>query len=175
MSTRGGDAETQRNEAFSRLFDANWAAVRHHVEGVVADDGEVTEIVSEVFLLAWSRLRPAAPMSRTWLLRAADRTLRARARRPVVRGGALEAVHSGMTGEDAATDPAMRADVLTALGVLSRGERRIIMLTYWDGLDVGDIAEVLRSPRSRVRRTLRRARSRMIAELGLEEGGVVDG
>ena len=64
MSARGENRETQRDEAFTRLFDANWAAVRHHVEGVVEDPAEVTEIVSEIFLLAWSRLVPTKPMDR---------------------------------------------------------------------------------------------------------------
>lgn len=171
MSTRSEDAEADRDAAFSRLFDQNWAAVRHHVEGVVEDDVEVSEIVSEVFLAAWSRLTPARPMGRIWLLRTADRVLRHRARRPFARRDALEAVHSGMAGDDASVDLTRRARVLSALGVLTRGERRIIMLTYWDGLTVGEIADLLRRPRSRVRRALRRARSRMSGELGLEEGG----
>lgn len=175
MSTRGDDAETQRNEAFAAVFDSNWAAVRHHVEAVVEDDGEVTEIVSEVFLLAWSRLRPARPMNRVWLLRAADRMLRSRAGRPVALRRALEAVHQGMAGGDATADLTMRVRVLTALGALSRSERRIIMLTYWDGLDVGESAELLRRPRSRVRRTLNRAQERLRAELGLEGRSAADG
>lgn len=175
MSTRGEDAEKQKDAAFSAVFDANWARVRHHVEGVVDDDAEVTEIVSEIFLVAWSRLDPAKPMDRLWLLRAADRVLRSRSARAVTRRTALDAVHQGMTGTEGTADLTMRVRVLTALGVLSRAERRIIMLTYWDGLAVGEIAEMLRSPRIRVRKTLRRAQQKLSAALGLEEGGGGDG
>lgn len=175
MSTRGDDAETQRNEAFAALFDANWAAVRHHVEASVDDDAEVSELVSEIFLHAWSRLRPSRPMSRIWLLRAADRVLRRRAARSTTRSDAIEAVHQGMAGEGSAADLTMRVKVLTALGLLSNGERRIIMLTYWDGLAVGEISELLRRPRSRVRRTLIRAQQRLRAELGLEGRSAEDG
>lgn len=171
MSTRGDDAEKQKDRAFSALFDANWARVRHHVEGVVDDDAEVTEIVSEVFLLAWSRLDPMKPVDHLWLLRAADRVLRSRAARAVTRRTALDAVHQGMSGVEGAADLTMRVRVLTALGVLSRTERRIIMLTYWDGLAVGEIAEILRSPKIRVRKTLRRAQRKLRATLGLEEAG----
>lgn len=175
MSTHGEDAETQRNEAFATLFDDNWAAVRHHVEAIVEDDAEVTEIVSETFLHAWSRLRPSRPMNRIWLLRAADRVLRRRTGRSTTRTGAIQAVHQGMAGEEAAADLTTRVRVLAALGVLTGRERRIIMLTYWDGLAVGEIAELLRRPRSRVRRMLNRAQERLRAELGLEGRSAGDG
>jgi DNA-directed RNA polymerase specialized sigma24 family protein len=168
MSARGEDRETQRNEAFTRLFDANWAAVRHHVEGVVEDPDEVTEIVSEIFLVAWSRLIPTKPMDRIWLIRAADRVLAGRSGRSTLRRTAIDAVHGGVSGDEVPPDLTMRARVLAALGVLTGRERRIIMLTYWDGLAVGEIAELLRSPRVRVRRKLTRAKAKLRAELGLE-------
>jgi RNA polymerase sigma factor (sigma-70 family) len=76
-----------------------------------------------------------------------------------------------MSGAEGAADLTMRVRVLTALGVLSRTERRIIMLTYWDGLAVGEIAEILRSPKIRVRKALRRAQRKLRAALGLEEAG----
>jgi len=168
MSARGENRETQRDEAFTRLFDANWAAVRHHVEGVVEDPAEVTEIVSEIFLLAWSRLVPTKPMDRIWLIRAADRVLGGRSGRSTLRRTAIDAVHGGVPGEKDPPALATRARVLAALGVLTGRERRIIMLTYWDGLAVGEIAELLRSPRVRVRKTLSRAQAKLCAELGLE-------
>lgn len=168
MSARGEHRETQRNEAFTRLFDANWAAVRHHVEGVVEDPAEVTEIVSEIFLLAWGRLVPAKPMDRIWLIRAADRVLSGRSGRSILRRTAIDAVHGGLSGGETTPDLTMRARVIAALGVLTGRERRIIMLKYWDGLAVGEIAELLRSPRVRVRRKLLRAQQKLRAELGLE-------
>jgi RNA polymerase sigma factor (sigma-70 family) len=173
VSARASDREAQRNEAFTTLFDANWAAVRHHVEGVVEDDAEVTEIVSEIFLMAWSRLSPTKPMNRVWLIRAADRVLSARTGRATLRRTALDAVHGGVSAGDVA-DLTMRARVLGALGVLTGRERRIIMLTYWDGLAVGEIAELLRSPRVRVRKTLSRAQRKLRGELGLEGTEGVD-
>lgn len=170
MGGRGEDRESLRNEAFSRMFDAHWASVRHHVEAVVADDSEVTEIVSEIFFVAFSRLDPARPMGRIWLLRAADRALRSRSARPVTRQTTIEAVHQAVSEEDAEVDLARRVEVLRALGVLTGRQRRIIMLTYWDGLAVGEIAELLRCPRSWVEKSLHRAQSRLRTELGLEGG-----
>ncbi len=167
------DPKAQREEVYTRIFDDHWASVRHHIECVVDDDAEVTEIVSEVFFLAWSRLDPARPMGRVWLLRAAERRLRARSRRPMTARIALDAVHLGVTGDTTPPGRVGQAEVVRALGVLTARERRIIMLTYWDGLAEGEIAELLRASESRVRETLRRAQHRLRRELGLE--GVTSG
>lgn len=173
MNVRSDDPNPLRNEVFTRVFDAHWAAVRHHIEGVVGDEDEVTEIVSEVFLHAWSRLRPARPPGRVWLLRAADRRLRARSRRSSTPHCALDAVHSGLSGADPQPGSIGRAEVVRALGVLTPVQRRIIMLTYWDGLAVGEIAELLRASEFRVRKTLGVAQNRLRDELGLE--GLISG
>ncbi|MDF2507497.1 MAG: hypothetical protein K0Q52_1356 [Microbacterium sp.] len=173
MNFRSDDPNPLRNEVFTRVFDAHWAAIRHHIEGVVGDEEEVTEIVSEVFLHAWSRLRPARPPGRVWLLRAADRRLRARSRRSSTPPCALDAVHTGVSGADEQPGRTGRAEVVRALGVLTPVQRRIIMLTYWDGLAVGEIAELLRASESRVRKTLGVAQVRLRDELGLE--GLVAG
>jgi DNA-directed RNA polymerase specialized sigma24 family protein len=109
-------------------------------------------------------------MGRVWLLRAAERRLRARARPAMTLRTALDAVHVGVTGDPTPPGRIGQAEVVRALGVLTRGERRIIMLTYWDGLTVGEIAEFLRASESRVHKTLRRAQDRLRADLGLEGG-----
>jgi RNA polymerase sigma factor (sigma-70 family) len=171
MNFRSDDPNPLRNEVFTRVFDAHWATVRHHIEGVVGDETEVTEIVSEVFLHAWSRLRPERPPDRVWLLRVADRRLRSRSRRPSTPQGALDAVHTGVFGVEQPPGRIGRAEVVRALGVLTPGQRRIIMLTYWDGLAVGEIARLLRASESRVRKTLGVAQDRLRDELGLEGAG----
>lgn len=173
MSGRSEDPNPLRNEVFSRVFDEHWAAVRHHIEGVVGVEEEVTEIVSEVFFLAWSRLRPTRPPDRVWLLRVADRRLRARHGRTSMPRGALDAVHVGVSGDESTPGRVARVEVVRALAVLTPPQRRIIMLTYWDGLAVGEIAELLRASESRVRKTLSRAQDRLRAELGLE--GLITG
>lgn len=168
MNSRSEDPNPLRNEVFTRVFDEHWAAVRHHIEGVVGAEDEVTEIVSEVFLLAWTKLRPARPPNRVWLLRATDRRLRARSGRVSTPRGAVDAVHAGVSGESELPGDVGSIEVVRALAVLTQPQRRIIMLTYWDGLAVGEIAQLLRASESRVRKTLGRAQDRLRAELGLE-------
>lgn len=163
-----------RDEVFSAVFDAHWAAIRHHIEGVVVDDGEVNEIVSEVFVTAWARLNPRKPMGRVWLLRAADRALRARLHGANTRSTAAAAVHEGLRGPRDEADAADEGSaVLRALSVLPPRERRIIVLTYWDGLSVGEIAELSRSSVARVRKTLLRAQAH-VREALRSEGVIVD-
>lgn len=176
MTGRSEDPNSLHDEVFTRVFDAHWAALRHHIEGAVTDDDEVTEIVSAVFLEAWTRLDVAQPMGRVWLFRAADRELRARTGRTTSRLAVLDAVHHGMAGtseEPGAADLSAdqmpdRDSVLRALAVLTSRQRRIIMLAYWDGLTEGEISELVRYPRRSVRTILRRAEKRIRDALGLE-------
>lgn len=173
MISGSADPKSLRDEVFSAVFDAHWAAIRHHIEGVVVDDSEVTEIVSEVFVTAWARLNPRKPMGRVWLLRAADRALRERSHGSRTRSSAVAAVHEGMRGRQDDADAREQAAVLRALAVLPARERRIIVLTYWDGLSVGEIAELARTSVTRVRKTLLRAQDH-VREALRSEGVIVD-
>lgn len=170
MNTPGGDPTSARDRVFSQVFDEHWAAVRHHIEGAVDDDAVTTEILSEVFLAAWSRLVPRRPMGRVWLFRRADREIRARVPHATTRTGTLVAVQEGIVGASGEKD---HAAVLRALSVLHPRERRIIVLTYWDGLPVGDIAELSRTSVNRVRKTLHRAQDHLRRALR-SEGVIVD-
>jgi len=173
MSARDSAPKSPRDEVFTRVFDAHWAAIRHHIEGVVADDAVVTEIVSEVFFRAWTRLNPRRPMGRIWLLRAAERAVKARVRRPATGSSAAAAVHAGVGGEQSVPAAGGSGVVLRALSVLPERERRIIVLTYWDGLTVGEIAELSRTSATRVRKALHRAHEHVRAALR-SEGVIVD-
>lgn len=166
MKAGSEDPNSLRNEVFSRVFDENWAAVRHHIECVVDDDAEVTELVSEVFLAAWAQLRPSRPLGRAWLLKVADRALRRRWARIADRPAVTEAVHAGVV--DDGDGPVSHGEILRALSGLSTRERRIIMLTYWDGLTVGEIVESMGVSRAGAERIVRRAQEKLRRGLGLE-------
>lgn len=172
MSSSGEDPKPPRDELFQKVFDDHWAAVRHHVEGVVSDDGQVTEIVSEVFLRAWTHLDVRRPPDRIWLLRTADGILRDHPHGHGAASPHVAAVPESLGGGEA--DDAERVvAVRRALAVLRPRDRRIIMLTYWDGLSVGEIAELWRRPQAIVRRRLARAEMRLRAAL-TSEGVIVD-
>ncbi|MHC9044295.1 RNA polymerase sigma factor [Microbacterium saperdae] len=169
MSGRSEARSTQREAIFKEIYDTLWAPVQRHVECVVEDDSEVTEIVSDVFLLAWRKLDAAKPLGLIWLIRAADNKLKDRERSRRARARAMETVHAvyAAPGDDDMLDAlAVRHAVVKAL---TQRERRIVMLAYWDQLSAGEIAELLRCSQASVWTTLSRARKKLERELGLGE------
>lgn len=165
-------ASPARTDVFTRMFEAHWAAVRRHIECYLDDDLEVTEVVGEVFVVAWARLNPSRPMGRVWLIRTADRRLRARRASTRTPARARDSVALALSGErDLSAGPA-RADVHRALAALTPRERRVLVLTYWDGLTVSEVAELTRTSESRVRARIHGAWDRLRAELGADGGDV---
>lgn len=156
---------------FAALFEENWGRVRHHIECFVEVDAEVDELVAEVFRVAWEKLKPYSPMGLTWLLRTADNKLQDRERRSRSRERALEALTREASARPFALDASDRFEVREALTALSERERRVVVLTYWDELSAGEIAEVLRCSQGAVWTALSRSRTKLRARLGLADGG----
>lgn len=169
MGGRVGAAD-RRRAVFTSLYEAHWRQVRRHVEAQVPEDEEVDEVVADVFRIAWEKLRVSRPMGLPWLIRTADNRLRDRARRNRNRDIAFHALAVTAAHETTGGDPSDRLVVAEALRVLSPYERRVVLLTYWDELSAGEVAEVLgRSPGS-VWTTLSRARGKLRSFLEDESG-----
>lgn len=64
-----------------------------------------------------------------------------------------------------------RLAVRDALTVLSEHERQVVILTYWDQLSAGEIAETLRCSQGSVWTALSRARTKLRGRLGMGDGG----
>lgn len=58
-------------------------------------------------------------------------------------------------------DPEIRPEVLEAMSVLSTKQRAAVVLTYWEDLEPGEVAERLGVSEGTVRRHLTRARSKL--------------
>ncbi len=58
-----------------------------------------------------------------------------------------------------------RIALLAAVASLNARERQVVVLTYWDELSAGQIAEVLRTTEGAVWTTLTRARGKLRREL----------
>lgn len=170
MRTRGEVAHAERVGVFNEIFVAHWGAVRHHVECVLDDDDEVSDLVSEVFSLAWVKLDVLRPLGLIWLLRTADNKLKDRDRTLRVRAGAMEAVRrmaEGARAHDLLDSLAVRHAIDSAL---TPRERRFVIFFYWDRLAAGEIAELDRCSQASVFTTLSRARAKLIGELGRDVG-----
>lgn len=157
-----------KDVVFRRLFDDYWPRVHRHLDCYIDDSDEVDEITAEIFMVAWRKLDADRPMPLTWFLRAANNKLRDRSRRVRSRDRALEALVRGLESPSEELDPMEVLALRTALTSLSARERQIVVLTYWDDLSAGEVAEVLRTSQSAVWTTLTRARAKLRARL---EGG----
>lgn len=156
-----------RDELFRALFDANlpdvWSFLRRRVTtGEDADD-----LASEVFAIAWRRFDDLPPKdaARLWLFGVARNVL-ANHHRTTTRRERLHMRLAAVGGRQVVEPAEPSGGVHEALAALEDGEREILMLRAWDGLAVGEIAELLGITPNAASIRLHRARGRLAAVLG---------
>lgn len=140
--------------------------------GWSAQDGEVDDVVQEVFLSAWvhrRRLRDAAAFGgwvRTIAIRQVRNHVRAKTRRM-----RLTALCGFGPGDEPARAEPVEPDTRVRDGIarLPHADREVIVLRYLEGLAIDAIAELLGVRRSAVDGRLSRARRRLEAFLQAED------
>lgn len=166
---------SERETGFAGLFRAHVAAVRGFVRTLVRD-GEVEDIVAATFKTAWARYDDVPPeRARSWLFGVARNHVRNHvraARRRAVLVDALTAnvdpAHRIVHGDD----PVDVSPLRDALARLSEGDREVLQLAAWHGMEPREIADVLAIDPNAARVRLHRARRRLADELGSSgEGG----
>lgn len=168
VGVRKQERDALRAATFQGIFEQNWSRVRHHIECVIDDPDEVSDLVSDVFSLAWSKLDVRKPLGLIWLLRVADNKLKDLERRARTEVRAMDALRSG-SGLQPDSDILDAIAVRHAIDVvLTARERQMVILFYWDRLAAGEIAELLRCSQPVVFTTLSRARAKLHVELRLE-------
>jgi RNA polymerase sigma factor (sigma-70 family) len=163
---RAGDPD-----AFGMLFDSDARAVYNLGFRLTGNWSAADEVVSLTFLEAWrlrGRIEPGGEPLRSWLLGIAvnmSRNLTRAARR---HEAALSRLPPPPLVPDFAEELAGRLDdqarlrgVAKALGALRRGEREVIALCVWSGLDYATAARALGVPTGTVRSRLSRARRKL--------------
>jgi RNA polymerase sigma-70 factor (ECF subfamily) len=149
------------------------------VQGMLRDQDEAEEVVSEVFATAWDRVGKLGDEHETlmpWLLRIArnraiDRLRRrGRLRRKAARLEAYEAAGPGSVPfrePDESAQPGwhVHRSVHAALGVLPEEQRAVVRLAYFAGLTHSEIAEELGIPMGTVKTRLRLAFDKLRAAL----------
>lgn len=181
---RAGDPD-----AFGVLFDEHARAVYNHAFRLTGNWSAAEEVVSLTFLEAW-RLRdtvyPAGESLRPWLLGIAVNVTRNAARAARRHQAAVGRLPTAPPVPDFADELAGRIDdaaqlkaVRQCLGRLRQGEREVLALCVWAGLDYTAAAAALRVPVGTVRSRLSRARAKLrglaLAELGGPAGEPVPG
>lgn len=187
MTQREEPAEPQPDLELGRLFDVYAQPLHRYLARRVGQD-VANDLVSETFLVALKQrdsYDPGRGAVRSWLYGIATNLLRRYARTEVraLRAHARSAVDTA--GADIGHDSrvaarvdaaALAAQLAGALAELSDGDRDVLLLTSWAGLDSTEIADALgipvgtvRSRLHRVRRTLR-ATAPLTGLSGKEDG-----
>ena len=163
------EAET-REARFNRLYELHLEAVRTYAWRRAP--GLADDIVAETFLVAWRRLEDVpADDALPWLIGVA-RNVRANIRRGDRR---REALVERLGGEPAEPHDvplvAERDELRAALASLSETDREVLLLTVWEDLDRGRVAQALGCSRANVAVRLFRARRRLESALAAGEHG----
>jgi RNA polymerase sigma-70 factor, ECF subfamily len=163
---RAGDPD-----AFDELFDEHASAVYNQGYRLTLNWSSAEEVVSLTFLEAW-RLRAgveeAGGSLRPWLLGISLNVVRNLNRAARRYQAAMSRIPRVRPVPDFADDLAGRLDdaaelrrVLAALDGLRPGERDVIVLCVWSGLDYAAAAKALGVPIGTVRSRLSRARDKL--------------
>lgn len=163
-----------REATFAALYDAHFAALLGFALRRVPVADDAADVVSETFLVAWRRLPDVPPgaEARLWLYGVARRVLanqrRGEGRRD--RLGAALRQRLAQVVPDHAEEVVGGERLRAALAGLSPDDRDLVLLTAWEGLEPREVAQVLGVRPGAVRTRLSRARSRLRALLGDDEG-----
>lgn len=163
-----------RRDRFRAIYEANY----HRILGYAlrrAGREDAHDVVGETFLVAWRRLEevPEGEEALLWLYGTARRVL-ANQRRAVRRRDRLAA---RLRAERATDVPvaASHPDLNTAAAAFARlrpGDRELLALVAWEGLDAGQIGQVCGCSPNAARIRVHRARRRFARELWQAESSV---
>lgn len=180
-------SEADKRSEFESMFRATYERVLAYALRRT-DRADAEDVVAETYATAWRRFDviPADPLP--WLYGVARRTL-ANSRRSGRRRAQLAARLAGefLSSSTAQPDPGQQFEdavlMRTALAALSDGDREVLMLIAWDGLDNARAALVLGISPQALAVRLHRARRKLDIEIQRSfgrrppqrRGGVVDG
>ena len=172
-------ADQDRDQAelrFHELYRANFRPVQGYAVNRLGAADDVSDVVAEVFTVAWRRLAdiPPPPADRFWLYGTARRVI-ARRHRSAGRlrnlHGRLAAERSAMQQPPAGTFDPVTEHVLAALAELKGTDREALLLVHWEQLSYAEAAQVLGCSANAVGIRVHKAKARMRALLGDETGG----
>jgi len=155
-------------DRFAALFEAHARAVLGYALRRVADVDDASDVVAEVFLVAWRRMVdvPADDRAARFWMYATARRVVANERRSAARRSRLTDAISACVpmiapppadGDDSVLEAALRQ--------LSDEDRELVRLSSWEQLTPSEIAEVLGVSAGAARTRLHRARQRLASDL----------
>jgi|ERR1039458_3415885 RNA polymerase sigma-70 factor (ECF subfamily) len=171
--TATGQSRQDDRARFEALYVENYGSIYSYVARRASPGGasDVTDIVAEVFTVAWRRrsdLRPAAE-DRLWLFGVARRCVLAHYRRTGRTRQLVDRLISTHS-RDAVSDSTggfSDSRVSAALERLRPSDREVLLLALWDELNHADIASILHCSTNAVALRLKRAKARLEVLLDL--------
>ena len=135
---------------------------------------DAADVVADTFLVAWRRLDrvPPGDEARLWLYGVCRRVLANHDRGDLRRNRLAARLRTALAEQavpDPAGDVALTVSVREAMARLRPGDRELLQLAAWEGLEPRELAVVLRIPARSARTRLSRARARLRTELGGDE------
>lgn len=155
---------TERENLFNHLFNDNHQAVLGYLVRRVQQPDDATDLLADVFLVAWRRLDevPRGDEARLWLFGVARKSLLNHRRRMFRRRNLGEKLSQHSPPATAPRlDVVVDDDLRRALRRLSVRDRELLTLTAWEGLSPEQIGEMLNVSAGTARVRLHRARKRL--------------
>lgn len=149
-------------DAFTRFYLENWSDLVAYCSGLLSDRAAGEEAAQDAFVRIyprWSRLDDARPYVFRVAGNLCSRQRRLRAR--VVAHG----LDPGDLTASTSPDEMQRLVVERALGRLPLRLRHVLLLHYYAGMPVAEVADVLRRPVGTVKRQLHDAREALALDL----------
>lgn len=170
--------DEDRTARFERLYAATFAHLLGYAVRRCDAAEDAADVVAETFAIAWRRFDkvPGDDEARLWLYGIARNVVTNHRRGLARRRGLSAALASEVAGvyELSAEESVGKSVEFSAVGRVFRrlpeADRELLALVAWEGLDHGQIAEVLGCSRNAVRIRLYRARQRLAR--GLAAAGV---
>lgn len=162
-------AESDRCEAFEKLFATHYRAVR----GYVLRRGPpslIEDVLAETFLVAWRRLDSVPDDPLPWLLGVARRVLSNQRRADSRRDALASRLQTTTAGSASVWEPpaGISSELAAALGSLSEREREALLLVAWEGLKPERAARAAGCTAAAFRVRLHRARRRVAGQLAVD-------
>jgi len=151
---------------FHALYTAHYPAILAYAIRRTEPSDDATDIVADVFTIAWRRLDqvPTAPADRLWLYGVAQRVVAGRrrsARRLRSLASRLRAEQAVATPQQAGGRDPARDHLIAALDRLSPAEREALQLVLWEQLSHAEAAQVLGCSVNAVGIRVHRAKARL--------------
>lgn len=165
-----GPGDAARRRRFEAMYADHHARVLGYVLRRTDSPDDAADMLAETFLVAWRRLddAPAGEVSRLWLYGVARRVLANQRRGERRRTQLADRLREELSDQIPLAAPSGEGTSLAvAFRSLADGDREVLALQGWEGLDAGEIATVLGCSRNAARIRLHRARRRLRAAIAV--------